>query len=132
MTAFDILTERTEIYDMYIATENLFQHVDNVETLEMASITTRHVHAGYLNEVHPYPRLLKTNGVIRTAIGCIDEQARPEPANRSEGGDADFPCEDKTTIEYNNKLYALPGLGVLNLTRRFPSQRGDKCAPVRV
>ena len=75
LTAFDILTERTEIYDMYIATENLFQHVDNVETLEMASITTRHVHAGYLNEVHPYPRLLKTNGVIGTAIGCIDERA---------------------------------------------------------
>ena len=38
-----------------------------------------------------------------------------------------FPCEDKTTSEYNNKPNPLLGLGVLAfITRRFPSQRGDK------
>lgn len=42
LTAFDILTEGTEIYDMYIAMQDLFRHVDNLETLETACSTTRH------------------------------------------------------------------------------------------
>ena len=36
LTAFDTLTEGIEIYDMYIATQDLFRHVDVLETLEMA------------------------------------------------------------------------------------------------
>lgn len=42
LTAFDILTEGTEIYDMYIATQDLIRHVDDLEMLEMAFIVQGH------------------------------------------------------------------------------------------
>ena len=76
------------------------------------------------------PRFLKTNRVIGTAIGCIDERALSH--NQPTGArdvmyTVDFPCEEKTTSEYNNRTNPLLGLGVLAfITRRFPSQRGDK------
>jgi hypothetical protein len=41
LTAFDILTEGTEIYDMYIATQDLFRHIDDLEMLEMTCIVQR-------------------------------------------------------------------------------------------
>jgi hypothetical protein len=41
LTAFDILTEGTEIYDMYIAMQDLFRHVDDLEMLEMTCIVQR-------------------------------------------------------------------------------------------
>ena len=68
LTAFDILTEGTEIYDMYIAMQDLFRHVDDLEMLETACSTTQHVHAGHLNEVHPYP-----------GFSRLTESSEPQP-----------------------------------------------------